>query len=128
MNLPYSLRLNPSIKTDGIKQTKNPSLTDELLDKFSDMVWDRSLDKIAYLENRSDYHLFLFKCKGAQIDLILVEVDEDCPSFMQKDFRKWLSRIYWILEAAIFESSRSFTDDSKGKVQTNESRGSRFRW
>ena len=52
------------INWDKIK-TNNPILTDELLDQFSDIVWDKSLDKIAYLENRSDYHLFLFKCKGS---------------------------------------------------------------
>ena len=100
------------INWDKIK-TKNPILTDELLDQFSDIVWDKSLDKIAYLENRSDYHLFLFKCKDAQIDLILIRVDEDCPSLMQKDYKKWLAKNLLDPRVAIFESSRSFTDDSK---------------
>ena len=27
-------------------KTENPTLTDELLDLFSDMVWDQSLEKI----------------------------------------------------------------------------------
>ena len=46
------------IQWDQIK-SQNPSLTEELLDLFSDMVWDKSLDKIIYLENRSD-HLFFY--------------------------------------------------------------------
>ena len=92
---------------------ENPQLTDELLDVFSDMVWDQSLEKINYLENKSDHHLFLFKCKGAQIDLILIRVDEDCPSLMQKDYKKWLAKNLLDPRVAIFESSRSFTDDSK---------------
>ena len=100
------------INWDKIK-TKNPILTDELLDQFSDIVWDKSLDKIAYLENRSDYHLFLFKCKDAQIDLILIRVDEDCPSLTQKDYKEWLARNLLDPRVAIFESSRSFTEDSK---------------
>ena len=48
------------IQWDQIK-SQNPSLTEELLDLFSDIIWDQSLDKIIYLENRSDQHLFLFK-------------------------------------------------------------------
>ena len=100
------------INWDQIK-TKNPILTDELLDQFSDIVWDQSLDKIAYLENRSDYHLFLFKCKDVQIDLILIRLDEDCPSLMQKDYKLWLANNFSDPRVSIYESSRSFTDDSK---------------
>lgn len=102
------------IKWDQIK-TENPTLTDELLNLFSDMVWDQSLDKIAYLENRSDHHLFLFKCIDVQIDLILIRVDEDCPSLMQKDYKLWLSENLSDPRVTIFESSRSFPDDSKSE-------------
>lgn len=97
---------------DQIKRI-NPGLTDELFDQFSDFVWENSLDRIAYLENRSDYHLFLFKCIDAQIDLILIRIDEDCPSLMQKDYKKWLAKNLSDPKVAIFESSRSFTEDSK---------------
>ena len=59
---------------DQIK-TENLTLTDELLDLFSNVVWDQSLDKITYLENRSDHHLFLFKCLDKRIDLILIQFE-----------------------------------------------------
>ena len=100
------------IRWDQIK-SYNFSLTDKLLDQFSDMVWDRSLEKIIYLENRSDYHLFLFKCKNNSIDLILLEIETDCPSFMNNGYRKWLSKNLLDTRVKIFESTRLLYDNLK---------------
>jgi len=97
---------------DQIK-TENLKLTDELLDFFSDIVWDQSLEKITYLENRSDSHLFLFKCENASIDMILIRLEEDCPSLMQKEYRQWLSKNLSDRRVIIFESSRSFQENFK---------------
>ena len=94
-------------------KSDNLSLTDELMDLFSDMVWDHSLDKITYLENRSDYHLFLFKCENARIDLILIRVEKDCPSLMDKDYKLWLAKNLSDPRVDIFESSRTFQETLK---------------
>jgi hypothetical protein len=94
-------------------KSDNLSLTDELMDLFSDMVWDQSLDKITYLENRSDYHLFLFKCENARIDLILIRVEKDCPSLMDKDYKQWLAKNLSDPRVDIFESSRTFQETLK---------------
>lgn len=94
-------------------KSDNLSLMDELMDLFSDMVWDQSLDKITYLENRSDYHLFLFKCENARIDLILIRVEKDCPSLMDKDYKQWLAKNLSDPRVDIFESSRTFQETLK---------------
>ena len=94
-------------------KSDNLSLTDELMDLFSDMVWDQSLDKITYLENRSDYHMFLFKCENARIDLILIRVEKDCPSLMDKDYKQWLAKNLSDSRVDIFESSRTFQETLK---------------
>ncbi len=112
----FSLFLaNQSIDKNQWDQIKieNLILTDELLDLFSDIVWDQSLEKISYLENRSDSHLFLFKCKNASIDLILIRLEENCPSLMHKDYKQWLSKNLSDPRVSIFESSRSFQENFK---------------
>ena len=63
-------------KWEEIK-TKHPEMTAALLDDFSDGVWDHSLDKITYLENRSDHHLFFFHCREKNVDLILIKFEQD---------------------------------------------------
>ena len=94
-------------------KSDNLSLTDELMDLFSDMVWDQSLYKITYLENRSDYHLFLFKCENVRIDLILIRVAKDCPSLIDKDYKQWLAKNLSDPRVEIFESSRTFHETLK---------------
>ena len=113
------------IQWDQIK-SQNPSLTEELLDLFSDMVWDQSLDKIIYLENRSDHHLFLFKCEDTRIDLILIKLEEDCPSLMQKDYKQWLEEHLSDPRVAFFVSSRSFQDDFKAEKFKLINKGATF--
>ena len=97
---------------DTIKE-ENSKLTDELLDVYSDMVWDHSLEKITYLENRSDHHLFLLKCDGTQIDLILIKLEEDCPSLMDKKYKNWLAKHLSDPRVSIFESSKTFEEGLK---------------
>ena len=97
---------------DQIK-TENLTLTDELLDLFSNMVLNQSLDKITYLENRSDHHLFLFKCLDKRIDLILIELESNCPSLREKGYKRWLAEHLTDPQVSIFESSRIFNEDFK---------------
>jgi len=94
-------------------KTEQPERTEELLDVFSDMVWDRSLEQITYLENRSDYHLFLFKCGEDTIDLILIRLQKDCPSLMREDYRKWLEKNISDPRVSVYEASRKFADTIK---------------
>lgn len=91
----------------------NTELTDQLLDLFSDMVWDESLEKITYLENRSSHHLFLFKCQDSRIDLILIQLEKDCPSLLNKNYKVWLSQNISNSSVSIFESSRIFDESFK---------------
>ncbi|PDH45761.1 MAG: hypothetical protein CND43_02050 [Flavobacteriales bacterium MED-G15] len=92
---------------DRIKSNK-PSLTNEKLDAFSDMVWDDALDKINYLEHRNDHLLFLFKCYDQKIDLILIKQTKDCPSFFEENHKNWLIKNIRDDRVSVFESSRDF--------------------
>ena len=87
---------------DTIKK-ENSKLTDELSDVYSDMVLDHFLEKITYLENQSDHHLFLLKYDGAQIDLILIRLEEDCRNLMDKKFKNWLAKHLSDPRVSIFE-------------------------
>ena len=88
-------------------------MTAALLDDFSDGIWDQSLDKITYLENRSDHHLFLFKCHEKQVDLILIKLEQDCPSMLLKDYKKWLSQNWSDPRVSIFQSHKIFEQGLK---------------
>ena len=55
---------------------EQPDSADTFIDNFSDLVFEKSLKKIKYLENRSDKDLKLFKCSDDKIQLIGLEVKD----------------------------------------------------
>jgi len=101
-------------KWDQIKAT-DPQYTGRLLDDFSDMVWDDALDKILYLENRSNHHLFLFKCIDQKMNLILVRLSPDCPSLLQDQYWEWLRQHLNDDRVTLYESTRDFGDQIKNE-------------
>lgn len=101
-------------KWDQIKAT-DPQYTGRLLDDFSDMVWEDALDKIIYLENRSNHHLFLFKCIDQKMNLILVRLSPDCPSFLQDQYREWLRQHLNDDRVTLYESTQDFGDQIKNE-------------
>jgi hypothetical protein len=57
----------------NIKETK-PSVAEEELDVFSDLVWEGVLNKVTYLENISDQQMHLFHLTPKEMKLISVKV------------------------------------------------------
>jgi hypothetical protein len=55
-------------------KTTNPERADQLIDIFSDIVFEKIISKITHLEHRSSQDLKLFECLDEQIKLIGVKV------------------------------------------------------
>ena len=51
------------------------SKAEDLIDVFSDLVWQKSIDKIKFLEHRTATSLKLFKCENAFIELVGIDGD-----------------------------------------------------
>ena len=68
---------------------ENPGMLKEELDLFSDLVWEKVLNKTNYLEHFSNQNMNLFKCDKFQISRVVVQVNKsDFNFFSDKDF-KW---------------------------------------
>lgn len=68
---------------------ENPEMVKEELDLFSDLVWEKVLNKTNYLEHFSNQNMNLFKCDKLQISRVVVQVNKnDFNFFSDKDF-KW---------------------------------------
>jgi len=78
------LVVNGIIATDWEKiKIDNPKKAEKLIDLFSDMVWEKSLEKIKFLEHRTPTSIKVFNCKKEKIELI--GVDADHKAFSSKD-------------------------------------------
>jgi len=68
---------------------ENPSMADEELNLFSDLVWDDALTKTSYLEHFSKTNINLFKCEEKQIARIVVQISKPNFDFFSKEDYEW---------------------------------------
>jgi len=71
-----------------IKSNK-PNEALKLIEIFSDIVWERSLEKIKYLEHRDDKYLKVFYCGENKMELVGFKVNaKNAPSLLdEKTFK-----------------------------------------
>lgn len=69
---------------------ERPSLAEEQLDLFSDMIWDKVLQKVNYLENIASNYLFLFHIEEKAMHTIIIQVLEPAIDVTTKDGFMWL--------------------------------------
>ena len=70
-------------------KTEKPEIVKEEIDVFSDLVWERVLSKVKYLEHFSERTLNLFKCEASQILRVVVEVGKEPFNFFDEEDYKW---------------------------------------
>ncbi len=71
-----------------IKEEK-PSMAEEELNIFSDVVWENVLSKTEYLEHISENHINLFKCNSEEIIRIYIKLNDGNKSFLNETNFKW---------------------------------------
>lgn len=68
---------------------ENPSIAEEELNIFSDVVWDDVLTKTEYLEHISENHINLFKCESDAIIRIFIKLNNNNKSFLKESDFQW---------------------------------------
>jgi len=94
----------------NIKKNR-PSVAEEELDVFSDLVWEGVLNKVTYLENISDQQMHLFHLTSKEMKLISVkvmnpEIDLRTPVGFTWFKKNWQSDFVDYLTA-----SKAYTED-----------------
>tara|TARA_B110000977_G_scaffold199812_1_gene288330 strand:+ start:4225 stop:4704 length:480 start_codon:yes stop_codon:yes gene_type:complete len=68
---------------DSIKAVK-PDQAKTLLEMFCDIVWEKSLEKINYLEHRDEKYLKVFRCGKEKIEMVGFSVKSaQAPSLLE---------------------------------------------
>lgn len=58
---------------DALKAEHSPRV-DTLLDEFSDVVWQQTLEKASYVEHISERYIFMFKADSERLYSIIIEI------------------------------------------------------
>ncbi len=67
----------------------NPKVAEEEMNLFSDVVWDKVLQKTNYLEHFSKQSINLFRCDAEQIHRIVVKVTKEGINLLNPDGYNW---------------------------------------
>lgn len=75
-------------KWQEIKDT-NPELVQEQLDLFSDLVWEKVLNNVKYLDHIAPNQLDLFRANPETINRVVIKSDKPKFDFRNKDDYQW---------------------------------------
>lgn len=96
---------------DELKNNK-PEVALQEIDVFSDLIWDRALTNVKFVDHFSRNHIFLFKCYDDYLESLVVKTSNPEVDFFTTEGIEWLSE-------------NIFTDAieiQKGKKTVNELR------
>ncbi|WP_442266348.1 DUF6495 family protein [Tenacibaculum sp. ZS6-P6] len=85
-----------------------PSLAENELNLFSDIVWENVLNRTEYLEHFSKNTINLFKCKEEKISRIVIKVHKEVDLLTQNDYN-WLLENYDTEDVELFNGTKTYS-------------------
>lgn len=90
---------------------EHPSLAEEQLDLFSDMIWERVLGTVDYVENIASNYLFLFHIEEKAMHTIIIQVLDTSIDVTTKEGFLWLKENMLSESVQIRRGSKKFGED-----------------
>lgn len=75
---------------EELKNNK-PDVALQEIDIFSDLIWDRALTNVKFIDHFSKNHIFLFKCYDNYIESLVVITSNIEVDFFTSEGIEWLS-------------------------------------
>jgi hypothetical protein len=75
---------------DDIKKNR-PHLAEQEIDLFSDVIWDKALTNVSYIDHFSKNYIFLFKCLDEVVFSWVVKTNNPQIDFVSADGIHWLA-------------------------------------
>ena len=75
---------------DDIKANK-PLIAEQEIDVFSDMIWDKALTNVKYIDHFSKNYIFLFKCIDENVYSYVINSTDPSTDFLSNEGITWLS-------------------------------------
>ncbi len=78
------------IEWDDIKKNR-PHVAEQEIDLFSDVIWDKALTNVSYIDHFSKNYIFLFKCIDEVVFSWVVKTNNPQIDFVSADGIHWLA-------------------------------------
>lgn len=91
---------------------EKPTVAEEEMNVFSDVVWDDVLTKTKYLEHFSETTANLFKCENEEIHRIAIKVNWDINLLEQQGF-EWLLKNPMDNSVDVFRGTKPYNQSDR---------------
>lgn len=98
-----------------IKEEK-PSMAEEELNIFSDVVWEDVLSKTEYLEHISANDINLFKCNSEEIIRIYIKLKDENKSFLNSEGFQWFLKNPLDDKFEYFKAEKKYTKSRNSEL------------
>ena len=78
------------IEWDDIKKNR-PQVAEQEIDLFSDVIWDKALTNVIFIDHFSKNYIFLFKCVDEVVFSWVVKTNNPQIDFVSADGIHWLA-------------------------------------
>jgi len=78
------------IEWDDIKKNR-PHVAEQEIDLFSDVIWDKALTNVSYIDHFSKNYIFLFKCVDEVVFSWVVKTNNPQIDFVSAEGIHWLA-------------------------------------
>jgi hypothetical protein len=88
-----------------------PTVAEQELDTFSDLVWEGVLKKVKFLEHISSNQMYLFHCLENEMRLIALKVKNVTIDLSTKDGFDWFKTNLFSDEVEFFSAKKTYSKD-----------------
>jgi len=96
-------------------KTEKPTIAEDEMNVFSDIVWDDVLTKTNYVEHFSKTSANLFKCDTNEIHRIVIKISWDINLLEQEGF-EWLMKNPMDNSVEIFKGTKPYNSDRNTEI------------
>jgi hypothetical protein len=98
------------IEWDDIKKNR-PHVAEQEIDLFSDVIWDKALTNVTYIDHFSKNYIFLFKCVDQVVFSWVVKTNNPQIDFVSADGIHWLADNLFSDDVEITRGRKDISDN-----------------
>ena len=100
---------------DAIK-TNSPEVAEQEIDVFSDLIWDKAMTNVSYIDHFSANYIFLFKCEATEVYSYVITTSNTVVDFLSAEGIQWLSENIFSDEVEIQRGKKVVSEDRNGAL------------
>lgn len=105
-------------------KANQPEVAEQEIDVFSDLVWEKILNNVHYLEHVSPNVLNLFKCNETDIERIVIQ--SEIKDFSSKENIQWILDNLHEDKIQIMRGSKNYTKERNAELFDLIEKGAEF--